>query len=141
MHEEYILNEYRTVAVVGLSPDPNRPSYKVAAYLAEHGYEVIPVNPDIREILGKPCYPDLQSLPQSVEVVDIFRRSEEVVPIVDEAIKIGAKAVWMQEGVINAEAAARARDAGLLVVMNRCMLKEHRRFKDRDFRMGTTYDG
>ena len=127
MIEDTILNGYRSVAVVGLSPDPNRPSHKVASYLAQHGYEIIPVNPDAREILGRPSYPDLQSLPQSVEIVDIFRRSEEVMPIVDEAIKIGAKAVWMQEGVINEAAAARARDAGLLVVMNKCMLKEHRR--------------
>ena len=115
------------MAVVGLSPDPNRPSHKVASYLAQHGYEIIPVNPDAHEILGKTSYPDLQSLPQSVEIVDIFRRSEEVLPIVDEAIKIGAKAVWMQEGVINEAAASRARDAGLLVVMDKCMLKEHRR--------------
>jgi len=128
MHEEKILNGYHIVAVVGLSPDPNRPSHKVATYLAQHGYEIIPVNPDAHEILGKTSYPDLQSLPQSVEIVDIFRRSEEVLPIVDEAIKIGAKAVWMQEGVINEAAASRARDAGLLVVMNKCMLKEHRRF-------------
>jgi uncharacterized protein len=127
MDEEKILHEYRTVAVVGLSADPNRPSHKVAAYLADHGYEIIPVNPGAREILGRPSYPDLQSLPQTVEVVDIFRKSEEVVPIVEEAIKIGAKAVWMQEGIINEEAAARARDAGLLVVMNKCMFKEHRR--------------
>jgi predicted CoA-binding protein len=127
MDEERILNGYRSVAVVGLSPDPNRPSHKVARYLAHHGYEIIPVNPDAREISGRPSYPDLQSVPQSVEIVDIFRRSEEVMPIVDEAIKIGAKAVWMQEGVINEAAASRARDAGLLVVMDKCMLKEHRR--------------
>jgi predicted CoA-binding protein len=127
MIEDTILNGYRSVAVVGLSPDPNRPSHKVASYLAQHGYEIIPVNPDAREILGRPSYPDLQSLPQSAEIVDIFRRSEEVMPIVDDAIKIGARAVWMQEGVINEAAAARARDAGLLVVMNKCMLKEHRR--------------
>lgn len=127
MIEDTILNGYRSVAVVGLSPDPNRPSHKVASYLAQHGYEIIPINPDAREILGRPTYPDLQSLPQSVEIVDIFRRSEEVMPIVDEAIKIGAKAVWMQEGVINEAAASRARDAGLLVVMDKCMLKEHRR--------------
>lgn len=127
MHEEKILNGYRKVAVVGLSPDPNRASHKVATYLAQHGYEIIPVNPDAHEILGKTSYPDLQSLPQLVEIVDIFRRSEEVAPIVDQAIKIGAKAVWMQEGVINEAAASRARDAGLLVVMDKCMLKEHRR--------------
>jgi predicted CoA-binding protein len=127
MDEEKILNEYRTVAVVGLSPDPSRPSHKVASYLADHGYEIIPVNPDAREILGRQSYPDLQSVPRTVEVVDIFRRSEEVLPIVEEAIRIGARAVWMQEGVINEEAAARARDAGLLVVMNKCMFREHRR--------------
>jgi len=127
MDEEKILHEYRTVAVVGLSPDPSRPSYKVASYLADHGYEIVPVNPDAREILGWPSYPNLHSVPRAVEVVDIFRRSEEVLPIVEEAIKIGARAVWMQEGIINEEAAARARDAGLLVVMNKCMFKEHRR--------------
>lgn len=115
------------MAVVGLSPDPNRPSHAVAAYLAQHGYEIIPINPDAREILGRPSYPSLQSLPRSVDIVDIFRRSEEVLPIVEEAIKIGAKAVWMQEGVVNEAAAARARDAGLLVVMDTCMLKEHQR--------------
>jgi len=123
------LNGYRSVAVVGLSPDPNRPSHKVATYLVQHGYEIIPVNPDAHEILGRQSYPDLQSLPQLVDIVDIFRRSEEVLPIVDEAIKIGAKAVWMQEGVINEKAAARARDAGLLVVMDKCMFKEHRRLR------------
>lgn len=123
------MNGYRSVAVVGLSPDPNRPSHKVATYLAQHGYEIIPVNPDAHEILGRQSYPDLQSLPQLVDIVDIFRRSEEVLPIVDEAIKIGAKAVWMQEGVINEKAAARARDAGLLVVMDKCMFKEHRRLR------------
>ena len=123
------MNGYRSVAVVGLSPDPNRPSHKVATYLVQHGYEIIPVNPDAHEILGRQSYPDLQSLPQLVDIVDIFRRSEEVLPIVDEAIKIGAKAVWMQEGVINEKAAARARDAGLLVVMDKCMFKEHRRLR------------
>jgi predicted CoA-binding protein len=127
MLEEKILKEYRTVAVVGLSSDPKRPSYKVASYLAQHGYEIIPVNPNADEILGKPSYPDLGSIPEPAEVVDIFRRSEEVMPVVDEAIKIGAKVVWMQEGVINETAASRARDAGLLVVMDKCMFKEHRR--------------
>ncbi|RLC11115.1 MAG: CoA-binding protein [Deltaproteobacteria bacterium] len=127
MLEPKILKEYHIVAIVGLSPDPNRPSHKVAAYLAQHDYEIIPVNPDAHEILGRPSYPDLQSLPQSVDIVDIFRRSEEVMPVVDEAIKIGAKVVWMQEGVINETAAARARDAGLLVVMDKCMYKEHQR--------------
>jgi len=113
------------VAVVGLSPDPGRDSHRVASYLLEHGYNVIPVNPNVREILGREAYPDLSSIPESVDVVDIFRKSSEVMPIVDEAIKIGAKVVWMQEGVINEEAAARARDAGLLVVMDKCMLVLH----------------
>ena len=93
----------------------------------EHSYEVIPVNPNVQEILGKTSYPDLSSIPEKVEVVDIFRKSGEVMPIVEKAIKIGAKAVWMQDGVINEEAAAKARDAGLLVVMDKCMLKEHQR--------------
>ena len=127
MLEAKILNEYRTVAIVGLSPDPNRPSHRVASYLAGNGYKVIPVNPHAQEILGERSYPDLGSIPKRVEIVDIFRRSEEVMPIVDEAVKIGAKAVWMQEGVINEKAASKAREAGLLVVMNKCMFKEHQR--------------
>jgi len=127
MQEATILNNYRTIAMVGLSPDPNRPSHRVAKYLINHGYKVIPVNPDTQEILGIRSYSDMSSIPEPIEIVDIFRRSEEVMPIVDEAIKIGAKVVWMQEGVINEEAALRARDAGLLVVMDRCMLKEHKR--------------
>jgi predicted CoA-binding protein len=127
MQEATILNEYRIIAMVGLSPDPSRPSHRVAKYLITHGYKVIPVNPDAQEILGTRSYSDMSSIPEPVEIVDIFRRSEEVMPIVDEAIKIGAKIVWMQEGVINEEAALRAQDAGLLVVMDRCMLKEHKR--------------
>lgn len=127
MWETKILNQYRTVAIVGASPNPERPSYRVASYLMEHGYQVIPVNPNAPVILGNSSYPDLSSIPEKVEVVDIFRKSEEVMPIVEEAIKIRAKVVWMQEGVINEEAAAKARDAGLLVVMDKCMLKEHQR--------------
>jgi len=127
MLEAEILNEYRNVAVVGLSTNPERASYGVASYLNEQGYNIIPVNPNAQKILGKTSYPNLSSIPESVEIVDIFRRSEEVLPIVEEAIKIGAKAVWMQEGVINEEAAAKARDAGLLVVMDKCMFKEHQR--------------
>jgi predicted CoA-binding protein len=123
--EEKILKEYRTVAIVGASSDPERPSFRVLRYLSEHGYNVIPVNPNEREILGMTCYPNLGSIPEKVEVVDIFQRSEAVMPVVEEAIKIGAKAVWMQEGVINEEAAAKARDAGLLVVMDKCMRKQH----------------
>jgi predicted CoA-binding protein len=91
----------------------------------KHGYHVMPVNPNEQKILGKTSYPNLSSIPEKVEVVDIFRRPEDVMPIVDEAIKIGAKVVWMQEGVINEEAAAKARNAGLLVVMDRCMRKQH----------------
>jgi len=125
MSEAKILNEYSTVAIVGISPNPRRPSCKVASYLTRHGYHVIPVNPRAKEILGKTSYPALSSIPEPVEVVDIFRSSEELMPIVDEAIQIGAKAVWMQEGVINEEAASKARDAGLLVVMDKCMRKEH----------------
>jgi hypothetical protein len=127
MVEEKILRECRTVAVVGMSPDSERPSHSVASYLSEHGYNVIPVNPWVKQVLGKVSYPDLSSVPEPVEVVDIFRRSEDVMPVVDEAIRIGAKVVWMQEGVVNEEAAARARDAGLLVVMDKCMRKEHLR--------------
>ncbi len=127
MLEAKILNEYHNVAVVGLSPNPERPSHGVASYLAEHDYNIIPVNPNAQQVLGKTSYPDLSSIPETVEVVDIFRRSEEVLPIVEEAIKIGAKAVWMQEGITNKEAAAKAREAGLLVVMDKCMFKEHSR--------------
>jgi hypothetical protein len=127
--EEKILNSSRTVAVVGLSSKPDRPSYKVASYLKEQGYRIIPVNPTEKEILGELCYPDLASVSESIDVVDIFRRSADVPPFVEEAIKIGAKAVWMQEGVINEEAANRARKAGLMVVMDKCMRKEHRKLR------------
>ena len=127
--EEEILSSSRVVAVVGLSVKPDRPSYNVASYLKKNGYKIIPVNPKGGEILGEVCYPDLSSIPGAVDVVDIFRRSEEVPAIVEEAIKIRAKAVWMQEGVINEQAAARAKAAGLLVVMDKCMLKEHRKLR------------
>jgi len=129
--EEEILSFSRVVAMVGLSPKSDRASYKVASYLKGQGYKVIPVNPAEKEVLGELCYPDLASIPEPVDVVDIFRRSEEVLPIVEEAIRIGAKVVWMQEGVINEEASARAREAGLMVVMDKCMRKEHRRLKKR----------
>jgi predicted CoA-binding protein len=123
--EDKILREYRTVAIVGASSDPERPSFRVVRYLSRHGYHVIPVNPNEREVLGMASYPSLSSIPEKVEVVDIFRKSEAVTPIVEEAIKIGAKVIWMQEGVINEAAAARAREAGLLVVMDKCMRKQH----------------
>ena len=122
---ERILNAYHTVAIVGLSPDAAKPSNRVGRYLVKHGYNVIPVNPQAPEILGKKSYADLSAIPETVEVVDIFRASDKVAPVVDEAIKIKAKVVWMQEGVINEAAAAKARAAGLMVVMDRCMRKEH----------------
>ncbi len=127
--EEEVLSSSRVVAIVGLSQKPDRPSYKVASYLKEHGYRIIPVNPEAREILGETCYADLVSIPEPVDVVDIFRRSEEVPAIVEQAIRIGAKVVWMQEGVINNEAAVQARGTGLLVVMDKCMRKEHLNFR------------
>jgi predicted CoA-binding protein len=127
--ETRILRTYHTVAMVGASANPERPSYRVFNYLTEQGYRVIPVNPTVKDVMGKTSYPDLGSVPEKVEVVDVFRKSEEVMPVVDEAIKIGAKAVWMQEGVINEPAAARASEAGLLVVMNRCIAKEHMKLR------------
>ena len=126
--EEEILKSGRVIAVVGLSPEPDRPSHRVASYLKEHGYRIIPVNPQEKEILGEPSYPDLGSIPEPVDVVDIFRRSEEVLDIVEQAIRVGAKAVWLQEGVINEKAATRAKEAGLLVVMDKCMFKEHQKW-------------
>ena len=127
--EEKILNSSHTIAIVGLSSKSDRPSYVVASYLKEQGYRIIPVNPTEKQVLGEHCYPDVASIPGPVDVVDIFRRSEEVPAIVEEAITIGAKAVWMQEGVINEEAAARATEAGLLVVMDNCMRKKHLEMK------------
>jgi len=119
---------FKTVAVVGLSPKPERPSHSVAAYLQSQGYRIIPVNPGHNEILGEKSYPSLKDIPQQVEVVDIFRRSEAVPSIVADAIAIQAQAVWMQDGVINEDAAEQARQAGLLVVMNDCMLRRHHQF-------------
>lgn len=127
--EETILKSSRVIAVVGLSSNPTRPSNGVACYLKECGYKIIPVNPQEERVLGEVCYPDLESIPEPVDVVDIFRRSEFVPPIVDEAIKIKAKAVWMQEGVVNELAAASAREAGLLVVMDSCIAKEHMKLR------------
>jgi len=122
-----LLQSARTIAVVGASSRPERPSNSVSRYLMAQGYQVFPVNPGETEILGLPCYPDLKSLPAPVDVVDIFRRSEHVPAVVDEAIEIDANAVWMQLGVMHAEAAARAQAAGLAVVMNRCVAIEHQR--------------
>ena len=122
-----ILKRFNTVAVVGLSSNKDRPSYGVAQYLKKQGYKIVPVNPSEKKILGLACYPSLSSLTEPVEIVDIFRRPDEVMEVVEEAIKIGAKVVWMQEGVMNAQAAMKARDAGLEVIMDMCMMKEHRR--------------
>ena len=121
--------DYRNIAVVGISDNPERPSNFVARFLIEHGYNVIPVNPKLEEWGGKKCYPDLPSIPEPVDVVDIFRRPEAIPPIVDEAIGIKAKVVWMQEGIVNEGAAAKARASGLEVVMDKCMKIEYNRLK------------
>ena len=124
-----ILAESRTVAVVGLSPKPERPSWMVARYLQEAGHRIIPVNPSCAEVLGETCYPDLRSVPVPIDIVDIFRRSEEVEPIVQDAIAVGAKLVWMQQGVVNEAAAKIAEEAGLHVVMDRCLKIELERLR------------
>ena len=126
---EKIIKESKNVAVVGLSNKLGRPSLTVASYLKGQGYKIIPVNPTIQEVGGDKCYPDLASVPDRIDIVDVFRRSDEVLPVVDAAIKIGAKVIWMQEGIVNEEAANKAREAGLMVVMDKCMLKEHARLK------------
>src|SRR6266581_4198939 len=122
---EKILNSARTIAVVGLSPNPHLPSHGVARYLQRAGYRIIPVNPNVQEVLGERAYPGLRYIPQPVDVVDVFRRSEFVGPIVDEAIAIKAAAVWLQDGVVDEAAAERARAAGLDVVMDDCMMRRH----------------
>jgi predicted CoA-binding protein len=122
-----ILRSCHTIAVVGLSSKRYRPSFGVAEYLKDAGFRIIPVNPFESEVLGEKSYPTLDSIPEPIDVVDVFRRSEFVPEIVEAAIRIGARAIWMQEGVIHEEAAAKARAAGLQVVMDRCILKEHRR--------------
>ncbi len=124
-----ILKTWKTIAVVGLSPKKFRPSYGVSEYMQSHGYRIIPVNPGHPEILGETCYRRLEDIPEPVEIVNVFRRSEEVPPVVDSAIAIGAKCVWLQEGIEHEEAAAKARAAGLEVVMDRCILKEHRKLR------------
>lgn len=123
-----ILLQNRTIAVVGLSANWHRPSYFAAKYMLDHGYTVIPVNPAYKEVLGQKCYPSLRDVPLSVDIVDCFRRAEDIPAIVDEAIGIGARVLWMQLGVINAEAARKAEAAGLEVVMDRCVKIEYARF-------------
>ena len=122
-----ILSGLRSIAVVGVSDKPERASNHVTEYLIQQGFRVLPVNPSLKEIFGLPCLPGLDALPGPVDLVDVFRRSEDAGAVVDEAIACGAKAVWLQEGVRDEAAAARARAAGLLVVMDRCILKEHMR--------------
>jgi len=120
-----IINTAQTIAVVGLSAKENRPSNMVARYLLEAGYTIIPVNPGQSEILGQKCYPNLSDIPVAIDIVDIFRRSQDIPPIVEETIAIGAKTVWMQQGIVNEEAAALARSKGLKVVMDRCLKIDH----------------
>lgn len=122
-----ILLSAKTIASVGISSNTQKESYWIASYLKEQGYRVIPVNPTADEILGEKAYPDLESVPEKVDVVQVFRRPEDVPPVVDSAIGIGAKAVWMQEGIVHEEAAQKARQAGLQVVMDACMRGTHRR--------------
>lgn len=124
-----ILEDCRTIAVVGLSSSPARASNGVAGYMKRQGYKIIPVNPKEEQVFGEKSYPTLADVPIKIDLVDVFRRSEEAGKVVDEAIKVGAKAVWLQEGVIDNAAAERAQQAGLLVVMDRCWLKEHARNK------------
>jgi hypothetical protein len=122
-----LLQKYRTVAVVGISPNPSRPSHQVAAYLKEHGFRIVPVNPGQSEVLGEKCYPSLKDIPFPVDIVDIFRQVEAIPAIVDEAIALGAKVVWMQLGLAEPVSAAKARAAGLTVVMDHCLKVEHAR--------------
>jgi len=122
-----IFDKYRTVAVVGFSSDAERPGYYVPAYLKAEGYRIIPVNPNLEEGLGEKAYPDLASIPEKVDIVDIFRKPEHVPEIVEAAAKIGAKVVWMQDGAGNPEAAKRAEELGMRAVVDECMLREHTR--------------
>ncbi len=122
-----ILLSAKTIASVGLSSNQEKESYWIVSYLKDQGYRIIPVNPTADEILGEKAYPDLSSVPGKIDVVQVFRRSEDVPPVVEEAIKVGARVVWMQEGIVNEEAAQKARAAGLQVVMNACMRATHRR--------------
>ena len=122
-----ILLSAKTIASVGLSSNQGKESFWIVSYLKEQGYRVIPVNPTADEILGEKSYPDLQSVPEKIDVVQIFRKPEDVPPVVDDAIQVGAKVVWMQEGIVNYEAAQKAEEAGLQVVMDACMRSTHRR--------------
>jgi uncharacterized protein len=125
---EEILDKTSSIAVVGLSSRPSRPGYYVPSYLQKHGYRIIPVNPELDEALGERAYHDLLAMPEPVDLVLVFRRSEAVEPIVEQAIQVKAKAIWLQKGIINIQAADTARAAGLLVVMDACMMVEHRKW-------------
>ena len=122
-----ILQGCRTIAVAGLSADPSRPSHGVAAYMRDRGYRIIPVNPRYPEILGEKCYPDLRSIPEPVDLVDVFRKAADCVPVAEEAVAIGAKALWLQLGIVNDEAKRIGEGAGLTVIMDRCLKIEHAR--------------
>jgi len=122
-----ILAKYKTIAVVGLSSNPARPSHGVSEYMQSSGYQIIPVNPNETDVLGEPSYARLEDAPQKIEIVDIFRRPDLVPPVVDAAIRVGAKVVWMQLGIVNEAAAEKARAAGITVVMDACMLIEHKK--------------
>jgi len=122
-----ILTKYKAIAVVGLSSNPARPSYGVTEYMQSSGYHIIPVNPNETDVLGEPSYARLEDAPQKIEVVDVFRRPEDVPPVVDAAIRVGAKVVWMQLGIANEAAARKAQAAGITVVMDACMLVEHKK--------------
>ena len=124
-NEKEILLKYKTIAVVGASPDPQRHSNAVMAYLIGTGYKVIPINPNAETVLGRKSYTDLGAVPETIDIVDVFRAPDKVMPTVDEAIAVGAKVLWFQEGVINEEAAERARQAGLIVVMDKCIARAH----------------
>jgi len=121
-----LLQSSKTIAVVGISDNPMRPSYGVSEYMQQHGYRIVPVNPQVREVLGERSYASLAEIPDKIDIANIFRRPEFVPEIVDEAIRLKIPALWMQEDVIHEEAAAKARAAGIFVVMDKCILKEHR---------------
>lgn len=123
-----VLQESRRIAVVGLSPKPDRPSHRVASYLLGAGYDVVPVNPGHETILGRPCYPDLKSVPGKVDIVDIFRRSEQVMPVVLEAMEKKVRVIWMQQGIVNREAAALAEKQGIMVIMDLCIQVAHQQY-------------
>lgn len=125
---ERIFRECRTIAVVGLSPKENRPSHRVAKYLMDAGFIIVPVNPGQTSILGLPCYPDLRAVPARIDLVDVFRAADQVEPIVHDAVAIGAKVIWMQQGIVNHHAARIAEEAGLTVIMDRCLQIDHMQF-------------